>query len=875
MSFSEAYARTYFTDSTGRIDYAKYWDTITGKNYTGNGRNPEPPPSKPIQPHAVSQGSYDARMAEALRVNAAFDRNTGRIDVDRLIKMAEADRRQGFSTNEIQIRSNDSSSSIVRYGTDRNRISAQQRFDQGFTSAQPFPRGQGNAAPPPVQVNRGGFGGGMGAAAIGGAAISAIGDWIIRTQGNKARDTLSDWIRQAIGKPPLTQQEKQEIARIQEEPNPFERARKLQEFQQRKTQDARTSWKPWEQGKVQDATIYNFDPSEVQTFLVFVVASRYNRNTGSVANPGDKSLTLRPGEEDTQVSDFKPRIGIPLSIERETADESTPHSTNPQTIDESGMRIVDRFYLVWKNANGEQVRELIGEPVSTASLWFGNFRVRYNSEAAKPFNGGEFQGDRQNGIDPNLDPPPFQFIFAPPPPGRRVTEPPPPPDRRLEPPPPPDRRLEPPPPPDRRLEPPPPVVFAPPPPGRRLEPPVRPPIEPGIDPKPRYEIRQEIRTDQRPNFAPEVNLRQRPNFAPEVNLRQRLDGRVTTDFLKDGKIKPDKIQEIQDKAERRVEPDLSTPPLCQNDCIADLQRGQQNQNQTVTVMVDRFVTWNRLTGAVFVKEPVQVPANMASFAQMMGDRTANIRSRFGLAELRARLTQVMNTLSTAASLHNAAMLSANLGQTLGDVVTQSVQTFAPMFGVDKAAAEAFDFNEVLGKAVNETMENALGAETWNGTKATFTRLNRIVTTASQIVWTVRSIADSSREIAEWTAENTGKIGNALKRFRVVGENAYPWMPERVTAQSKWQQRMQKFRDGQENLDDAASSIASVVGEVRSITEEVNEFREQKEAFDKAIKEATPNSRPDNDSTKATADQSNAASKSPTLQPTDRTKGDAE
>jgi Sec-independent protein translocase protein TatA len=198
-----------------------------------------------------------------------------------------------------------------------------------------------------------------------------------------------------------------------------------------------------------------------------------------------------------------------------------------------------------------------------------------------------------------------------------------------------------------------------------------------------------------------------------------------------------------------------------------------------------------------------------------------------------------------------------------------------MFGLDKTTSEAFDFNEVLGKAVNETMEKALGAEVWSGTKTTFNKLNRIITTASQIVWTVRSIGDSAREVTEWTAENTGKIGNALKKFRVVGENAYPWMPERVTAQSKWQQRMQRFRDGTESLDDAASSISSVVGEVRSITEEVNEFKEQKEAFDKAIKEATPNSRPDNDSTKATADQSNAASKSPTLQPTDRTKGDAE
>ncbi|ULP33163.1 hypothetical protein [Leptolyngbya boryana] len=754
---------------------------------------------------------------------------------------------------------------------ERYNRTPQGRIEGGFTSPQPFPRAS------EVVLNRSGDGSRTirtstvirGSVAV--AAVGFLGDAVI----NAFKEGRFDWqsFRRSVIPDPVTE---------------YRQWEELIRRRQGRPPNTNIDWR-LERGRRDSTSTVNFQPTEVPyTFRIGIIATRYNRDAGSVRNPGTKELTPRSGEDSLPVSSYDERIGTPLAIQRFTTDESNPDSTDPNTVADSGRRIVNTFFLVWKRASGEQVREMIGQPVNTAVLEFGNFRVILNagSPAIVP--------DPGTGIDPfpppRPEPPPIGVIFPPPP----VFPPPviaPPPDRRIEPVPPPDRRIEPVPPPDRRGIDPPVRIIEIPPPNRRLEPPPgRPPIKPGIDPKPRVEVRQEIRVDQRPNFAPEVNLNQRPNFAPEVNLnqrpnfapeiglRQQLDGRITTDFLKDGRLKSDKIQEIQGKAEKRVEPDQTTPGRCQNDCIADLQLGQQAQNQQrqmTAVMVDRFVTWNSLTGAVFIKEPVQVPSDLAPFAKMMGDRTANIRSRFGLAELRARLTQVMNTLSTAASLHNAAMLSANLGQTLGDVVTQSVQTFAPMFGVDKTAAEAFDFNEVLGKAVNETMENALGAETWNGTKATFTKLNRIVTTASQIVWTVRSIADSSREIAEWTAENTGKIGNALKRFRVVGENAYPWMPERVTAQSKWQQRMQKFRDGQENLDDAASSIASVVGEVRSITEEVNEFREQKEAFDKAIKEATPNSRPDNDSTKATADQSNAASKSPTLQPTDRTKGDAE
>ena len=94
-------------------------------------------------------------------------------------------------------------------------------------------------------------------------------------------------------------------------------------------------------------------------------------------------------------------------------------------------------------------------------------------------------------------------------------------------------------------------------------------------------------------------------------------------------------------------------------------------------------------------------------------------------------------------------------------------------------------------------------------------------------------------------------------------------------QNRWTQRIDRMRNGIENLDDAASSLTGVVGEVRSITEEVNELREQKENFDKALKDAIPKDRPNNDATKTAAQQSNTASKSPELQVSDRQKGDTE
>lgn len=356
---------------------------------------------------------------------------------------------------------------------------------------------------------------------------------------------------------------------------------------------------------------------------------------------------------------------------------------------------------------------------------------------------------------------------------------------------------------------------------------------------------------------------------------------ITTNVTdKEGKLDKNKIVEIQEKEKKTVVPDQTTEKSCNIDpCMADLLQKQKTKNETeqiIEVTVNRFLSWNPVFGrAVYAPQKLKVPANLAPFVMMMGDRTADIRARHGLAELRAKLAQLMHTLTVVSTLHNAAMLSSNLAQTLGDLVTEGVQTFSPFFGVDKDLAETFDANEILGKTINETLEKALGKEVWEGTKTTWLKLNRIITTGTNIVWTVRSMADSAREVAEWTAENTGKIGNALKRFRVVGENAYPWMPEQMTMQNKWLNRVKRATDGIESIEDAASSLTGVVSEVRSAKDEFSDLKEQKENFDKAIKEATSKVRPDNDPTKKIADDSNNASKSPSLQVSDRAKGDAE
>ena len=161
------------------------------------------------------------------------------------------------------------------------------------------------------------------------------------------------------------------------------------------------------------------------------------------------------------------------------------------------------------------------------------------------------------------------------------------------------------------------------------------------------------------------------------------------------------------------------------------------------------------------------------------------------------------------------------------------------------------------------MASILGAEVWAGTKTSWNKASSIIASATNLMYTVRSMFDSTREIVEWTAENTGKIGNALKRFCIVGENAYKWLPERVTVQNRFTQRLDKIREGTDQLDDAASSLSGVLGEVQSIQSEYADLQEQKQKFDQNIKELTPKTREDNKPVADAVTAAIAVSKAPT------------
>jgi hypothetical protein len=193
---------------------------------------------------------------------------------------------------------------------------------------------------------------------------------------------------------------------------------------------------------------------------------------------------------------------------------------------------------------------------------------------------------------------------------------------------------------------------------------------------------------------------------------------------------------------------------------------------------------------------------------------------------RLKLPELINALTLIAVLHNAAMLSQSLVGSLGSIITEGLS----IIGLKDEEGNSYDANEILGKQVNSFIVSILGEAVWKNLQTRWNAANRVYQAGANIISSVRSIGNSTQVIARYTAENTGRIGNALKKSGVISENSYNWMPERVTPQFAWIR-------GLENLNEGVSALGSTVSEVSSIQQELLNIQEQQKEFDKSKDEA--------------------------------------
>ncbi|MBH8561644.1 hypothetical protein I8748_05530 [Nostoc sp. CENA67] len=194
------------------------------------------------------------------------------------------------------------------------------------------------------------------------------------------------------------------------------------------------------------------------------------------------------------------------------------------------------------------------------------------------------------------------------------------------------------------------------------------------------------------------------------------------------------------------------------------------------------------------------------------------------------LDRALNILIWWQTLHNAYMLSSNLGQTL----FSTISNLLAVIGIKDAEGSPLDIGEIFGGQVDAFGKTIFGVQEWNGIKAEWKKWNRIYQAAANLLNSLQSIGYSILSALEVVGSWVAVIGNALRKWGEVGESAYRWMNPTPNFQNK-------FFTTLENVENVVSQVDQVASEVLSVQETVTQIGQQKDEFFKALGQE-PNSK---------------------------------
>ena len=196
------------------------------------------------------------------------------------------------------------------------------------------------------------------------------------------------------------------------------------------------------------------------------------------------------------------------------------------------------------------------------------------------------------------------------------------------------------------------------------------------------------------------------------------------------------------------------------------------------------------------------------------------------AETAWRVTKadkIMQGVSLAMTIHNGMMLSNNLLSTVSEALNMTLNAL----NIRDETDSPIDLGAAVGSKIKDLVESMIGTEGYAELTARIAKANRIYQSSINVLDTTYSLFDSARNVAELTAENTGKIGNALRESGAVYEDAYEEFLEKVNPQNVSMRKLDKFREVLDDAEDVFSTINQVSSEVVEFKENVVQLRTEK------------------------------------------------
>lgn len=215
--------------------------------------------------------------------------------------------------------------------------------------------------------------------------------------------------------------------------------------------------------------------------------------------------------------------------------------------------------------------------------------------------------------------------------------------------------------------------------------------------------------------------------------------------------------------------------------------------------------------------------------------------------------RIIDVITLIGVMHNAAMLSRSLFETLFQVVDNGIDAALNAFNVKGLEDEGVDSRKALTETFDNIGKQIFGVQTWTQLKAKWAAANRIVSTGSTLLWSVRDLMDNTQNLAEIAAENSAKVGNALRRAGQVFDTG-AWFPENYNHRTVLHRKITNLNTFLANSTNLAQVFEELTSTTIEIQENLNEINENNEKFQKSLKEGEKTIREDNKPVKKEEDE---------------------
>ena len=208
--------------------------------------------------------------------------------------------------------------------------------------------------------------------------------------------------------------------------------------------------------------------------------------------------------------------------------------------------------------------------------------------------------------------------------------------------------------------------------------------------------------------------------------------------------------------------------------------------------------------------------------------------------------KAMQYITMITVIHNAAMLTRGIADTLGSALDLGLQAFG--LQIKDKDGNQLGVTQVIGKSFENLIKGIIGADNYTALTETWVQANRIYQTGINLISNVQNILDSTTAVAELTSNRVGTLMNALRNAGMVRENAYGAQSQNVT-------KFNAFQNKLEALEQGVSNTASIAGNIVSVQQLTNEFKSNRQEFENALKNKPQGSGlPENNPEKQAAQQ---------------------